>query len=152
MICQQLELLFLHYGISCCAEITAVVPRKARKRGPKPDSRGMNKKHLHPRQPTQRYGLCRGRERSYSPCFAWLPSLNSVQDYGVHSLVFVEFHETMTDAIFREKRVYKWPLASKPELIDSGRHSPDDALSCSQIDRDPYIELPMTAKNSRTDA
>jgi hypothetical protein len=93
MICQQLELLFPHYGISCCAEITAVVPRKARKRGPKPDSRGMNKNHLHPRQPTQRYGLCRGRERSYSPCFAWLPSLNSVQDYGIHSLVFVEFHE-----------------------------------------------------------
>jgi len=28
-----------------------------------------------------------------------------VQDYGVHRLVFVEFHETMTDAILREKRI-----------------------------------------------
>jgi hypothetical protein len=113
----------------------------------------MNKKRLHPREPTQRYGLCWGRERSYSLCLDWLPSLKSVQDYGVNSLVFFEFHETrvsetMTDAIFREKRVDKWPRASKPELIDSGRHSPDDALSCGHIDKDPCIELPMTAETA----
>ena len=39
-----------------------------------------------------------------------------------HSLVFVEFHETMADAILREKRIKKWRRAWKPELIE--RHNP----------------------------
>ena len=39
----------------------------------------------------------------------------------MHRLVFVEFHETMTDAIFREKRIEKWPRAWKLELIDLAR-------------------------------
>jgi putative endonuclease len=30
-----------------------------------------------------------------------------VRDYGVHRLVFAEFHETMADAILREKRIKK---------------------------------------------
>ena len=30
-----------------------------------------------------------------------------VRDYGVHRLVLVEFHETMTDAILREERLKK---------------------------------------------
>jgi hypothetical protein len=68
----------------------------------------MNKGRQHPREPMQRYGPCRDRERNYSLCLDSLPALNSVQDYGVHSLVFFEFHETMTDTIFREKRVDKW--------------------------------------------
>jgi len=44
-----------------------------------------------------------------------------VRDYGVHSLVFVEFHETMADAILREKRIKKWRRTWKLELIE--RHN-----------------------------
>jgi putative endonuclease len=33
-------------------------------------------------------------------------------------LVFVEFHETMTDAILREKRVKRWRCAWKLDLIE----------------------------------
>ena len=40
------------------------------------------------------------------------------QDYAVHRLVFVEFHETMADAILREKRIKKWRCAWKLELIE----------------------------------
>jgi len=42
-----------------------------------------------------------------------------VQEYGVYRLVFVEFHETMPDAILREKRIKKWRRAWKLELIES---------------------------------
>jgi putative endonuclease len=45
-----------------------------------------------------------------------------VRDYGVHRLVFVEFHETIADAILREKRIKKWRRAWKLELIE--RHNP----------------------------
>ena len=45
-----------------------------------------------------------------------------VQDYGVHRLVFAEFHETMEAAILREKRLKKWRRAWKLELIE--RHNP----------------------------
>jgi putative endonuclease len=41
-----------------------------------------------------------------------------VQDYSVYSLVFIEFHETMADAIQREKRIKKWRRAWKLELIE----------------------------------
>lgn len=41
-----------------------------------------------------------------------------VRRYGVHRLVFAEFHETMEDAILREKRVKKWRRAWKLELIE----------------------------------
>ena len=41
-----------------------------------------------------------------------------VRDYGVRRLVFVEFHETMADAILREKRIKKWRRAWKLELIE----------------------------------
>jgi putative endonuclease len=41
-----------------------------------------------------------------------------VQDYRVYRLVFVEFHETMADAILREKRIKKWRRAWKLELIE----------------------------------
>ena len=53
-----------------------------------------------------------------------------VRDYGVHRLVFVEFHQTMADAILREKRLKKWRRAWKLELI--ARHNPQW--------RDPYDE------------
>jgi putative endonuclease len=45
-----------------------------------------------------------------------------VRDYGVHRLVFVEFHETMADAILSEKRNKKWRRASQMELNE--RHNP----------------------------
>jgi putative endonuclease len=38
--------------------------------------------------------------------------------YGVHLLVYAEFHETMTDAIVREKRMKRWRRAWKIELIE----------------------------------
>jgi len=57
---------------------------------------------------------------------AWQHRLNAVggfvRDYGVHRLVFVEFHETMADAFLREKRVKKWRRAWKVELVE--RHNP----------------------------
>ena len=45
-----------------------------------------------------------------------------VRDYGVNRLVFVEFHETMADAILRERRIKKWRRPWKLELIE--RHNP----------------------------
>jgi putative endonuclease len=44
------------------------------------------------------------------------------RDYGLHSLVFAEFHETMADAILREKRIKKWRRVWKLELIEE--HNP----------------------------
>jgi putative endonuclease len=40
------------------------------------------------------------------------------RDYGVHILVFAEFHETMEDAIVREKRIKRWRRTWKLELIE----------------------------------
>jgi putative endonuclease len=66
---------------------------------------------------------------------AWEHRSNAVggfaRDYGVHRLVLVEFHETMADAILREKRLKKWRRAWKLGLIE--RHNPQW--------RDPYHEL-----------
>jgi putative endonuclease len=55
------------------------------------------------------------------------------RDYGIRRLVFAEFHETMEDAILREKRIKKWRRAWKLELIE--RHNPQW--------RDPYDELAL---------
>ena len=44
-----------------------------------------------------------------------------VRNY-VHRLVYVEFHETMADAILREKRMKKWRRKWKLELIE--HHNP----------------------------
>ncbi|HEX9569546.1 MAG TPA: GIY-YIG nuclease family protein [Rhodospirillales bacterium] len=38
--------------------------------------------------------------------------------YNVHRLVYAEFHDTMTDAIAREKRIKKWRRSWKVELIE----------------------------------
>jgi len=54
-----------------------------------------------------------------------------VRDYGVHSLVFVEFHETMADVIPREERIKKWRRAGKLELIE--RHNPQWRDLCDQL-------------------
>jgi len=40
--------------------------------------------------------------------------------YGVHLLVHAEFHETMPDAIAREKQVKTWRRAWKLALIERG--------------------------------
>jgi putative endonuclease len=55
------------------------------------------------------------------------------RDYGVHTLVFAEFHETMEDAILREKRIKRWRRAWKLELIE--QHNPQW--------RDLYDELAL---------
>jgi putative endonuclease len=38
--------------------------------------------------------------------------------YGVHGLVYVEFHDTMEAAIAREKQIKKWRRAWKIELLE----------------------------------
>jgi putative endonuclease len=38
--------------------------------------------------------------------------------YGVHKLVYIEFHGTMPDAIVREKRIKKWRRKWKIDLIE----------------------------------
>jgi putative endonuclease len=38
--------------------------------------------------------------------------------YGVHKLVYIELHETMPDAIVREKRIKKWRRKWKIDLIE----------------------------------
>src|SRR5438270_9190182 len=43
--------------------------------------------------------------------------------YGVHRLVYAEFHETMLDAIQREKQIKKWRRDWKLDLIE--RANPD---------------------------
>jgi putative endonuclease len=42
-----------------------------------------------------------------------------VRDYRVYRLVYAEFHQTMADAILREKRLKKWRRAWKLELIEA---------------------------------
>jgi putative endonuclease len=39
--------------------------------------------------------------------------------YGVHRLVYVEYHPTMLEAIAREKRLKRWRRAWKIELIEA---------------------------------
>ena len=38
--------------------------------------------------------------------------------YGVHRLVYAEFHDTMSAAIVREKQIKKWRRTWKLELIE----------------------------------
>jgi putative endonuclease len=38
--------------------------------------------------------------------------------YGIHILVYAEFHATMADAILREKHIKGWRRAWKIELIE----------------------------------
>ncbi len=40
--------------------------------------------------------------------------------YGVHRLVYAEFHSTMTEAIRREKQIKEWRRAWKVSLIEKG--------------------------------
>jgi putative endonuclease len=43
--------------------------------------------------------------------------------YGVHRLVYVEFHDVMEQAIAREKQLKRWKRAWKVELIE--RENPE---------------------------
>jgi putative endonuclease len=53
---------------------------------------------------------------------AWVHRADGVEGftkkYGVHRLVYAEFHTTMAEAILREKRIKKWRRAWKLELIE----------------------------------
>ena len=42
------------------------------------------------------------------------------KQYGVHTLVWYELHETMDSAISREKAIKEWKRAWKLELIETG--------------------------------
>lgn len=55
------------------------------------------------------------------------------RNYRVHKLVFVEFHDTMAEAMQRETRIKKWRRAWKLALIE--RHNPQW--------RDLYEDLPL---------
>ena len=48
------------------------------------------------------------------------------KEYGVNRLVYFELHETMLDAIQREKRLKKWNRAWKVRLIQEMNPSWDD--------------------------
>ncbi len=43
--------------------------------------------------------------------------------YEVHRLVYIELHDTMSEAILREKQIKKWRRAWKLDLIE--RENPD---------------------------
>jgi putative endonuclease len=43
--------------------------------------------------------------------------------YGVHMLVYAEFHATMEEAILREKRIKTWRRAWKLKLIEDANPS-----------------------------
>lgn len=42
------------------------------------------------------------------------------KSYGVKQLVYYEMHQTMTEAIYREKQLKKWNRAWKIDLIEKG--------------------------------
>ena len=48
------------------------------------------------------------------------------KQYGVHTLVWYEVHETMESAIHREKAIKEWKRAWKLELIDDMNPDWDD--------------------------
>jgi putative endonuclease len=54
-----------------------------------------------------------------------------VRSYRVHTLVFAEFHDTMSDAIIREKRIKKWRRSWKLELIE--RQNPQWRDLCDEL-------------------
>ena len=43
--------------------------------------------------------------------------------YGIHTLVYYELHDDMSEAIIREKRIKKWNRRWKLKLIE--RHNPN---------------------------
>jgi putative endonuclease len=55
------------------------------------------------------------------------------KQYGVHMLVYAEFHDAMENAILREKQIKRWKRVWKLELIE--RENPQW--------RDLYNDLPL---------
>ena len=51
------------------------------------------------------------------------------KQYGVHLLVYYEVHQTMEDAILREKQMKKWKREYKVNLIETDNLSWDDLYS-----------------------
>jgi putative endonuclease len=84
---------------------------------------------LHTCKPTQWHAL--RRRTSDLACRVWQHRSNAigrlVQDYDLHRLVFVEFHETMADAILREKQDQERKL----ELIE--RQNPQWQDLCGEL-------------------
>ena len=82
---------------------------------------------------------------------AWQHRSNSVggfvRDYGVHRLVFVEFHETMADAILREKRLKKWRRAWKLELIE--RDNPNGMMFTTGWRKSACPWVPASARTTK---
>ena len=48
------------------------------------------------------------------------------KQYGVHTLVYYEVHQTMEDAILREKQMKKWKREYKINLIEAKNLNWDD--------------------------
>jgi predicted GIY-YIG superfamily endonuclease len=75
---------------------------------------------LHPGEQAERDSVCRRHQRRRPQGLA-APTgeiEGFTKRYGVHRLVFAEFHETMSGAITREKRMKKWRRAWKLLLIE----------------------------------
>ena len=51
------------------------------------------------------------------------------KEYGVHQLVYFEMHQTMQDAILREKQMKKWKRDYKVNLIEKENITWDDLYS-----------------------
>lgn len=51
------------------------------------------------------------------------------KEYGVHQLVYFEIHQTMEDAILREKQMKKWKRDYKVNLIEKENINWDDLYS-----------------------
>ena len=75
---------------------------------------------LHSGEPTQRNALRGRHQQRRSPRLGHrqgaIPGFT--QRYNVHKLVFMEFHESMSEAIAREKRIKNWRRAWKLSLIE----------------------------------
>lgn len=61
--------------------------------------------------------------------------------YGVHLLVYIEFHDTMDEAIKREKQIKRWRRAWKIELIETGNADWRDLYSELSGLTDPNVKL-----------
>jgi putative endonuclease len=59
------------------------------------------------------------------------------QKYGVHILVYFEIHESMENAILREKRLKKWNRSWKLKLIENMNPDWDDLFNryCNRLVR-----------------
>ena len=51
------------------------------------------------------------------------------KQYGVHTLVYYEVHQTMEDAILREKQMKKWKREYKINLIEENNSNWNDLYS-----------------------